>query len=73
MQRCVRNDLNTRTHNVLSVPASLVMAAGILTLPVLALSGYGIGSKVAEGMAAIVFLFVWLNHGFLTSAANLAC
>jgi GT2 family glycosyltransferase len=69
-KRVFRNDLNTRTHNILSVPTSLMMAAGILALPVLAFSGYGMGAEVATGMAAIMFLFVWLNRAFLTFLAK---
>jgi glycosyltransferase involved in cell wall biosynthesis len=54
--RRVRNDLNTQTHNMLSVPLSFVLLAGLPAIVIWQ------GALVWAGLFA---LLVWLNRGFL--------
>jgi glycosyltransferase involved in cell wall biosynthesis len=63
--RVFRNDLNTRTHNVLSVPVSIASAAGMMILPAAAAFSPQAGICTAALIAACVLAFGWLNRRFL--------
>ena len=64
-KRLFRNDLNTRTHNVFSVPVSLAIAAGIVALPVVGYAAGGMLAPASAALAALVLWFWWLNRQFL--------
>jgi GT2 family glycosyltransferase len=67
-QRLFRNDLNTRTHNVLSVPCSLALLA---TLPLTAASAFlGSGAPAAGLFGALLLIFLFLNREFLVFLAR---
>lgn len=67
-QRLFRNDLNTRTHNVLSVPCSLALAAGMLSVPVAVLRGHAVAT--IAGVVTLSVCFAWLNRRFLAFLAE---
>jgi hypothetical protein len=69
-KRLFRNDLNTRTHNVFSVPVSLAMAAGLPALPGIAYAAGGMLAPAIAAMAALAWWFWWLNRQFLTFLAR---
>jgi hypothetical protein len=64
-KRIFRNDLNTRTHNVLSVPISLGIAAGILAAPAIGFYSAAGSLEAIAATALLVLWLLWLNRQFL--------
>lgn len=62
-KRLFRNDLNTRTHNVISVPCSLLLGAAIIVSPAAVMKGHG-PTALAVCLTLAVWL-AWLNRAFL--------
>jgi hypothetical protein len=56
-KRVFRNDLNTKTANVVSVPVALSLFVGLLVVPRWPGAGTVLGGLLA--------VFLWLNRGFL--------
>jgi len=66
--RIFRNDLNTRAHNVASVPVTFVLAAALLFL-LATLFGFTVAGPLAIVVGAAL-AFVWLNWRFLAFLKN---
>jgi len=65
-KRLFRNDLNTRTHNVLSVPCAIAIPLAFLA----ALLGHAVMAVVSAML--LVGVFVFLNRDFLSFLARTA-
>ena len=61
--RIYRNDLNTRSSNVLSVVLSAVLGTMLLAEPALVMAGQGRAGFFLGGLLAAAL--AWLNRGFL--------